>query len=491
MARFRSIRRCAAWLALVSPGIIGGVAFSAPATAARPVASAARQEGVEKAEKSRLTGIALDDGALRLTGGEELAAIRKQLDAALEGSGARRGADEVLAWTAPGYTGPASAAKLTDAVAAAMKAAGYAYETREAENGGAVVVARKGEGDALMGLWIKAPQVLVLAWCRVVSAGGEKSAAAAAEPASAKPAGAKDASAVLAAGDPALTRQMVEHTCHFLAYLLEAPLTLEQKAALEKSIVADWKKKDADTIEFVKDACDLRAQIFAKPEAERDLIRKQLQPEILKALRANKGDEGAKWMLAIYDAAHRPLAPGSPPLTRQMTDAYAEVLYFMASEVVGEKIAPDAEAKATMAKGLASAYAKAPAEMKKTLNQMPILWAAIRVAWPTLPEAEKAAAREQWKKDFQVLAPKLPAASPKTASAAAKPSKSSGAKSGTSSSSSSAGDLSRRMAAMQAMQSAYRTQSQMMWQNHYSRMNSINTMGGNPYRYVNAYGNPY
>lgn len=31
----------------------------------------------------------------------------------------------------------------------------------------------------------------------------------------------------------------------------------------------------------------------------------------------------------------------------------------------------------------------------------------------------------------------------------------------------------------------------MSMQSHYSRVNSINIMGGNPYRYVNAYGHPY
>jgi hypothetical protein len=264
---------------------------------------------------------------------------------------------------------------------------------------------------------------------------------------------------------------------------MDSPLNVEQKTKMSASIIADWKKRNKETIDLVREFNSYRAQIFPKPEAERDLIRKQLQPALLKVLREHKNDEGAKWMLGIYEAAHKPIAPGNPPLTRQMTDAYTEVLFFMGSEVLGEKMTPDAKAKDAMAKGLASGYARAPAAAKKQLNEMPVMWAAIRVAWPTLPEAQKQSAREQWRKDLTAMFPAPKQTATKTA-----------AKSRASSSTnslSSGQDLRKKMAAMQAMQSAYQMQSNMMWQNHYSRMNTVNTWGGSPYRYVNSWGRPY
>jgi hypothetical protein len=488
MLHFRAARRWAGSLACVTLGIPAAAVL--PLIAAAPV-WAQQAEGVEKAAMSRLTGIALDNNALRLTSGAEMAEIRKQLDAMAKQAGGRRGADEMLVWLAPAYTGPDSAAPIMNAFAERMKAAGYQYETQETNSGkesGALVAAGKEAGEVLIGLWMKSEQLLMLAWCRVEKAAERKPESAPKKPtetAASVPLPA-DASAVLVPGKPALTRQMVDHTCQFLAYLLEAPLTVEQRAKIETSLVQDWRKKDPDAIRTVNDLLGLRTQIFPKPDAERDFVRKQIQPEFLKALRANKKDEGAKWMLAIYDAAHKPLAPGNPPLTRQMTDAYTELFFFMGSEVVGEKIPANARAKDAFAKMLAAGYAKAPQDAKKQLNQMPIVWAAVRVAWPRLPEAEKKAYRDRWAKDIQAMLPK-PKTAPKTAAAPSKPS-STGSRTNRTESYS---DMNRRFATIQAMQRSYQMQSQMMWQNHYSRINMTANIGNSPYRYVNAYGNPY
>jgi hypothetical protein len=486
---FSPIARCrAGWLTVFALWIPAPVVLAlAPVC---PVHAQEKGEDVEAAAKSRLTGIPLDN-ALRLTGGSEMAEIRKQLDAALTQANAKRGADEMLIWISPAYTGPASAKPIIETVAKRLKEAGYQYEAPDTggkEEDGALIIASRGAAELYAGLWLKTDQLLMLAWCRVEKAGNAPSTPAPEGNTVTPPATVKrglDTSKVIVPGEPVLTQQMIDETCEFLAFLMDSPLNVEQKAKLAASITADWKKRDKGTIELVKEFTSYRAQIFPKPEAERDLIRKQLQPPILKALREHKHDEGAKWMLGIYEAAHKPIASGDPPLTRQMTDAYTEVFFFMGSEVLGEKMTPDAKAKDAMAKGLASGYAKAPAAAKKQLNQMPLIWAAIRVAWPTLPEAQKQAAREQWRKDFKAILPVPKQAATKSPTA-------SRTKAGSSTNSaSSSEDLRKKMAAMQAMQSAYQMRSNMMWQNHYSQMNTINTWGGNPYRYVNSWGRPY
>jgi hypothetical protein len=47
------------------------------------------------------------------------------------------------------------------------------------------------------------------------------------------------------------------------------------------------------------------------------------------------------------------------------------------------------------------------------------------------------------------------------------------------------------MESVRASNRRYTMLSNMMWQSHYSRMNSLASWGGSPYCYVNQWGNPY
>jgi hypothetical protein len=482
------LRTAQSWTAGLTllPFCLTGAAVLTALVSPRP---AHAQENIVKAPKSSLTGITLNN-ALRLTGGAERAEFQTHLDTLAKGAGGKRGTDETLLWVAPTYTGLSDAGPMMNAIAEQMQAAGYQYKAQDvntAEGAGAVITALKGN-ETLIGLWLKTEKLLALTWCRLEKADASKPAAPTAPGDTTTVALPPDNSAVLVPGNPPLTQQMVDHTCHFLAYLLEAPFTDEQKATLEKILKSDWKNKPKEAADFVDQMLQTRAQVFQKNDAERDLIRKQIQPKILAGLKADKKDAQAQWILGIYNAAHTPLASGNPPLTRQMTDAYTELFYFMASEVIGQKYSVTPAAKNAMAKMLATGYTKSSAESKQSLAKMPLLWSAVRVAWPHLSAAEKKQYRDKWTKDLQVLLPKpkTTVAAAKTTSSSSKPTayKSSGSKSSSQS-------LSQRMAAMQAMQNSYQMQNQMMWQSHYSRMNMAANLGNSPYRYVNAYGNPY
>jgi hypothetical protein len=136
---------------------------------------------------------------------------------------------------------------------------------------------------------------------------------------------------------------------------------------------------------------------------QRELARQAAQPEAIKQWRTET-DAVAKLMVQIYDAAHQPIAPGDPPLTRQSSDALLEVLFFMACQVNGQPgdVQVTGEMKDQWAKQIAGAYANFNAEAKQGVAQMPMAWAALRVAWPEASEQEKAALRQQWSQSAEV-----------------------------------------------------------------------------------------
>jgi len=83
-------------------------------------------------------------------------------------------------------------------------------------------------------------------------------------------------------------------------------------------------------------------QLMAMPASERDAQCRKLRAITLNEnwKVAKTGDAEAKWMLDLYYAAHPPLAPGAPPLTREIVDAIIEFDYFFNVEVKGIKAEP-------------------------------------------------------------------------------------------------------------------------------------------------------
>lgn len=202
---------------------------------------------------------------------------------------------------------------------------------------------------------------------------------------------------VLVPGKSPLTAGMVDGFARFMEWVLDAPLTAGQRAEVQEMLVQGFRKGDPATINGTAQFLKLREQVFALPVEQRELLRARVQPELLQQWRAQREDPSAQWMLSVYDAAHKPLAPGKPALTRQVADAYAETLCFMVTEVSGKPVQADAKYKSEFAASLAKLYGQWPAEQQEQLQQLPLLWAALRAGWPQMPEADRAKLREQWK----------------------------------------------------------------------------------------------
>ena len=102
----------------------------------------------------------------------------------------------------------------------------------------------------------------------------------------------------------------------------------------------------------------------------------------------------------------RLLAPGNPPLTREVSDAVAEFLAFLLTEL-GKPFVADQQFKDEWAKMLAARYVNRTAEERERLLHVPELWASIRASWPQMSEEERAKYRAEWREAFQAGADRL------------------------------------------------------------------------------------
>ncbi len=210
---------------------------------------------------------------------------------------------------------------------------------------------------------------------------------------------------VLVPGPPALTREMANGTADFYGWMLGVSLTEGQRDAIRDDLVGSWRKKDQEEIDGTLQILKLRDEVAKLNDTERELVRAQLETELLAQLRQQPDEPTAKWVLGVYEAAHAPIAPGDPPLTRQAADAYAEVLAFVINEVAGgEPVAADQAFRDAFAEALVTGYPSFEPSQQEQLAKMPLYWAVTRVAWPMLPEAERARYRADWAESLRASA---------------------------------------------------------------------------------------
>ncbi|MDB5297125.1 MAG: hypothetical protein JWO31_3108 [Phycisphaerales bacterium] len=202
-----------------------------------------------------------------------------------------------------------------------------------------------------------------------------------------------------------LTLYTVYQMTDFLEWMLEMPFTEGQRLQVRDYLIDAWRRGDKDEMAAPDEIAKFRAQVDELKEDQRDVARQLVKAEALKEWRkdaAEKHDKAASWILALYNAANAPLAKGAnsrePDLTRQAADATLETMYFMASKAAGVDATPDAARKDAWAKQAAATYASLSADQKKTVADMPLTWAALRVGWAQLPFDQQKQSAEQWAK---------------------------------------------------------------------------------------------
>jgi Tfp pilus assembly protein PilF len=260
--------------------------------------------------------------------------------------------------------------------------------------------------------WLAGGLVLVLSLTGAALAWSQDAEPAAAT-ADAQPAAVVQEAQVLVDGTPPLTAEIVERFTKFLEWALDAQFTGSQRAELEAAAVDTWTTEAAGDIEAVVQMAALQAQLPGLADGDRELLRQALQEQILTGARENPTDESNAWLLGVYAAAYTPLAEGPPPLTRQMTDAFAELLAFMVAQVTGQAgVAVDAAMKDEFAASITQQWADMPAEQREHYTSMPLMWAALDSAWPGYPDEDKQKLRDQWKAQLLPLLPQPAAEQP-------------------------------------------------------------------------------
>ena len=193
---------------------------------------------------------------------------------------------------------------------------------------------------------------------------------------------------VVVAGEPALTLYDLEETIDCVQWLLDAPFTAEQRGVFHDEIVDGWKKKDTETIQGVAQILQLRAELAKLPPEKQDVVRKATEKDLVAALR-QETDRSSKLALEVYDASHRPIAGGEPPLTRQQADCALELFYFFAGQLEGMQARPTAADKEEWAKRLAAGWEKLDVKVRRAFEVMPLTWSATRAGWDEMKEAER------------------------------------------------------------------------------------------------------
>jgi hypothetical protein len=207
----------------------------------------------------------------------------------------------------------------------------------------------------------------------------------------------------IAFGDPPLTESMVSRFTSYLGWVLQIRLTQPLKDNLRAALLQDWKqpkeiKSDMDFLNWQVDMAN-------RPNEEKEYFRSKAEPEIIKAMRVDRGNPAAPWIVAAYDAAHPSIAAGNPPLTRQAADALAELLCFIRSHGSGSRQEADQAFKDANAAQLAQNYPKLSSEQQQKLAQMPQDWAMLRLAWVKGSEADRQKMVAQWRPMVQPSQP--------------------------------------------------------------------------------------
>lgn len=219
---------------------------------------------------------------------------------------------------------------------------------------------------------------------------------------------------VLVAGNPPLTEEMIGRFGEYFEWAFDVHLTNDQVNVLRTYSVEVWNKKTKSDMDAIVNVVQLQVELSRADRKKLAVFRASYEPQVIEAMRKQPNEPMAVWALAVYESSHKVLAPGTPPLTRQTSDAYLEAVFLMLAEAQGlPQETPDAKLKNDWAAATASSYEGMPDAMKQQIAAMPLFVAQMRLNWPTMPESEKAKYRATWADALKpLLPPPAPASAP-------------------------------------------------------------------------------
>lgn len=208
----------------------------------------------------------------------------------------------------------------------------------------------------------------------------------------------------LSANFPPLTDQMVREHAAFTEFLLGVRLTPAQRAEHRAFLVRYWNEGNEKEIGSVLGIIDLHRKLQKKEPLEREAHRLQMRDRVIPDLRrkADAGQEDAAFLLRLFDAAHPVIAPGNPPLTREMADAFTDANLWHYREILGIPLRqPTTGERAKARKELAESWDLLPEEQRQLIAGAPARLAYVRFGWREMSEKERAEVRRQHRADWE------------------------------------------------------------------------------------------
>ena len=213
-------------------------------------------------------------------------------------------------------------------------------------------------------------------------------------------------SQVIVSGNPPLTEEMIGRFAEFFEWAFDVHLTNDQCNVLRTYSVDIWKKQTKSDMDAIVNVVQLQVELSKADPKRLAVVRASYEPQVLDSMRKQPNEPMAVWALAVYESSHKVLAAGSPPLTRQTSDAYLEAVFLMLAEAQGlPQELPDEKIKNEWAAAMTGSYARMPDAMKQQIAAMPLFVAQMRLNWPTMPEPEKARYRSAWAEALKPLLP--------------------------------------------------------------------------------------
>lgn len=175
-----------------------------------------------------------------------------------------------------------------------------------------------------------------------------------------------------------------------------------EQGAFTDALIDDWRASPATVRDdFSQGLATIEQMMGSLPSDVRELYRLKVEGQWIESMRKDPSGPLSTFLLRAYDAAHPPLAFGSPPLTREIADAFRQLFAFQVAEALGQPHAPVSQTDLDEnAANLQARWRTMPAAQRARIASAPLMMAQLRAGWRSLPEHQRAAMRAQWRKEW-------------------------------------------------------------------------------------------
>ena len=195
-------------------------------------------------------------------------------------------------------------------------------------------------------------------------------------------------STIVAQGAPPLTNQMLDRAIRYLAWIIDAPMPPLHQLLYRQSIIATWQSGSSEEIQKFLELLQQEVQMEQMSSSQRDWACEKAQLQLLPLLRA-ADDKLSLDLARLYDAAHPPIVPGDPPITRHMLDSAAQMMCFMVKIVGGQALPPDTELIHELTGKVLQKLESCSPEERQEIANAPLAWAELRMTWEQMTSEQR------------------------------------------------------------------------------------------------------